>query len=73
MKTDEDYFNAIAASVESTQAVSRKTAARLLDCHPSFIDTLSARGEITKLTLGPHCKRITLKSINGFLARAASK
>ena len=74
MRTDDkEYFEAIEANVQNTQAVTRKTAGRLLDCHPSFIDTLCVRKELTKLDLGPHCKRITLKSINEFLARAATK
>lgn len=68
---DEEYFNQIAANVQNTQAVSRKTAAKLLDVHPSFIDTLCTRGELKKIELGTHCKRITFQSINDFLSRAA--
>ena len=69
--TDEKYFNQIAANIQSTQVVKTKTAAKLLECHPSHVDTLCKRGELKKLDLGSHAKRITLQSIEEFLARAS--
>jgi len=71
MNTDENIAEQIAANTDATQVVSRKTAAKLLDCHTSFIDTLCNRGELETISLGTHCKRITLASINRLLSRAA--
>ena len=70
MSTDEQISQSIEANVAETQVLSRKTAAKLLNVHPSFIDTLCSRGELEKIELGTHCKRITLTSINDFLSRA---
>lgn len=72
MTTDEKIKTQLAASTEATQVVSRKTAAKLLDCHTSFVDRLCSRGELDTITLGPHCKRITLTSLNRLISRAAT-
>ena len=72
MNTDEEIKNKIAANVDETQVVKRTTAAKLLDCHPSFIDTLCRRKELEVRYLGTHAKRITLTSINSYLSRAAT-
>jgi len=68
--TDANIINHLAAKVEATQVVKRTTAAKILDCHPSFISSLCADGKLQTIKLGPHCSRITLKSINDFLSSA---
>ena len=72
MKTDEEIKINLAANVTDAQVVKRTTAAKLLDCHPSFIDTLCGREELDAVYLGTHAKRITLKSITAYISRAAT-
>jgi hypothetical protein len=72
MNIDETIKINIAANVRETQVVKRTTAAKILDCHPSFIDTLCNRKELEAVHLGTHAKRITLKSINAYISRAAT-
>ena len=72
MKTDEKIEINLAANVRDAQVVKRTTAAKLLDCHPSFIDTLCGRDELDTVYFGTHAKRITLKSITAYISRAAT-
>tara|TARA_R100001163_G_scaffold15072_1_gene13621 strand:- start:4379 stop:4609 length:231 start_codon:yes stop_codon:yes gene_type:complete len=69
MNTDEITIRNLASNVEATQVVRRATAAKMLDCHPSFIDKLCHRKELEAVYLGSHAKRITLTSIKQFLSR----
>ena len=70
MNTDENIAEQLAANIDATQVVKRKTAAAILDCHISHVDTLINNGELETVSLGTHCKRITLASINELLSRA---
>ena len=71
MTTDEETQFNLAANIDAAQVVKRQTAAKLLDCHPSFIDSLCNRKELEAVHLGTHAKRITLRSINEYLSRCA--
>jgi len=66
---DDDFSTHLDTQTIELQMVSPKSAAKLLDCHRSFIDTLIKRGDLQAVKLGPHCKRINLKSLNEFLSR----
>ena len=72
MNTDEEIKINLAANVTDVQVVKRTTAAKILDCHPSFIDTLCGRKELEAVYFGSHAKRIKLTSIVSYISRAAT-
>ena len=51
------------------QLISRKTAAKLIDCNPTFIDKLIQSGKLTSVRLGERKGvRIPLQSFKEFLS-----
>ena len=73
MTHDLQLEQALAGKAANLKCYSRKSAAKLLDCHISYIDKLIAAGKLESWKLGPKITRIPVTSIEQFLSRASTR
>ena len=72
MTHDKQLEEALAGESATLRHISRKSAAKLLDCHISYIDKLIAAGKLQSRKLGPKITRIPITSIKQFLSGDSS-
>jgi excisionase family DNA binding protein len=70
---DEGFETALAKEAANLKCLTRKSAAKLLDCHISYIDRLIATGRLKSRKFGRGCIRIPLTEIKHFLSNAPTK